>query len=48
MGLPSALVRKPGVSLSLTTGEPQTLPATQPVPTYAVQIDGDDVSVVLP
>ena len=26
-----------------TTGEPQTLPATQPVPVYDVRVDGDDV-----
>ena len=39
---------KHGSTFSLTTGEPQTLPATQPVPVYTIQIDGDDVSVVLP
>jgi 3-phenylpropionate/trans-cinnamate dioxygenase ferredoxin subunit len=39
---------KHGSTFSLKTGEPQTLPATQPVPVYGVQIDGDDVSVVLP
>jgi 3-phenylpropionate/trans-cinnamate dioxygenase ferredoxin component len=39
---------KHGSTFSLTTGEPQTLPATQPVPVYSVQLDGDDVSVVLP
>jgi 3-phenylpropionate/trans-cinnamate dioxygenase ferredoxin subunit len=39
---------KHGSTFSLLTGEPQTLPATQPVPTYAVQVDGDDVCVVLP
>ena len=38
---------KHGSTFSLTTGEPQSLPATQPVPVYAIQIDGDDVSVVL-
>ena len=26
-----------------STGEPQTLPATQPVPVYEVRVDGDDV-----
>ena len=26
-----------------STGEPQTLPATQPVPVYDVRVDGDDV-----
>jgi 3-phenylpropionate/trans-cinnamate dioxygenase ferredoxin component len=39
---------KHGSTFSLTTGEPQTLPATQPVAVYTVQVDGDDVSVVLP
>jgi 3-phenylpropionate/trans-cinnamate dioxygenase ferredoxin component len=39
---------KHGSTFSLTTGEPQTLPATQPVPVYSVQVDGDDVSVLLP
>ena len=36
---------KHGSTFSLTTGEPQTLPATQPVPVYAVRVDGDDVLV---
>jgi 3-phenylpropionate/trans-cinnamate dioxygenase ferredoxin subunit len=39
---------KHGSTFSLITGEPQTLPATQPVPVYTLQVDGDDVSVVLP
>jgi 3-phenylpropionate/trans-cinnamate dioxygenase ferredoxin subunit len=39
---------KHGSTFSLETGEPQTLPATQPVPVYDVQVDGDDVKVVLP
>jgi 3-phenylpropionate/trans-cinnamate dioxygenase ferredoxin component len=39
---------KHGSTFSLLTGEPQTLPATQPVPVYDVQVDGDDVKVVLP
>jgi 3-phenylpropionate/trans-cinnamate dioxygenase ferredoxin subunit len=39
---------KHGSSFSLETGEPDTLPATKPVPTYEVVIDGDDVKVVLP
>jgi len=39
---------KHGSTFSLINGEPQTLPATQPVPVYATQVDGDDVSVVLP
>ena len=36
---------KHGSAFSLKTGEPMTLPATQPVPTYTVRIDGDDVLV---
>lgn len=36
---------KHGSTFSLATGEPQTLPATQPVPVYAVRVDGDDVMV---
>ena len=36
---------KHGSTFSLTTGEPQTLPATQPVPVYAVRVTGDDVTV---
>jgi 3-phenylpropionate/trans-cinnamate dioxygenase ferredoxin subunit len=39
---------KHGSTFSLLTGEPQTLPATQPVPVYTLQIEGDDVLVVLP
>ncbi len=39
---------KHGSTFSLLTGEPQTLPATKPVPTYDVQVEGDDVQVVLP
>lgn len=34
-----------GSSFSLTTGEPSTLPATQPVPVYDVTLEGDDVMV---
>jgi 3-phenylpropionate/trans-cinnamate dioxygenase ferredoxin subunit len=36
---------KHGSAFSLKTGEPQTLPATQPVPTYTVRVEGDDVLV---
>jgi len=36
---------KHGSAFSLTTGEPLTLPATQPVPVYAVRVDGGDVLV---
>src|SRR5664279_2684025 len=39
---------KHGSTFSLTTGEPQTLPATQPVPVYEVVIEGEDVKVVVP
>ncbi len=34
-----------GSAFSLTTGEPTTLPATQPVPVYDVTVSGDDVIV---
>ena len=39
---------KHGSTFSLLTGEPQTLPATRPVPVYEVEADGDDVYVVIP
>ena len=39
---------KHGSTFSLTTGEPQSLPATTPVPVYEVVVDGDDVKVVIP
>ena len=39
---------KHGSTFSLVTGEPQTLPATTPVPVYDVIVDGDDVKVVIP
>jgi 3-phenylpropionate/trans-cinnamate dioxygenase ferredoxin subunit len=39
---------KHGSTFSLVTGEPITLPATSPVPTYEVELVGDDVMVVLP
>jgi len=38
---------KHGSTFSLTTGEAQTLPATKPIPVYAVRVDGDDVLVTL-
>ena len=38
---------KHGSTFSLTTGEPQSLPATQPVPVYDISVEGDDVLVVL-
>ena len=36
---------KHGSTFSLETGEPQSLPATRPVPVYAVRVEGDDVVV---
>jgi len=39
---------KHGSTFSLETGDPQTLPATQPVPVYTVRVDGDGVLVALP
>jgi len=34
---------KHGSTFSLLTGEPQTLPATAPVPVYSVRVEGADV-----
>ena len=39
---------KHGSTFSLLDGEPQTLPATKPVPVYELRVDGNDVNVVLP
>lgn len=39
---------KHGSAFSLESGEPLTLPATQPVPTYEVRVEGGDVLVRLP
>ncbi len=36
---------KHGSTFSLLTGEPQSLPATVPVPVYTVRVEGDDVYV---
>ncbi len=36
---------KHGSTFSLKTGEPQSLPATRPVPVYDVRVEGDDVWV---
>jgi 3-phenylpropionate/trans-cinnamate dioxygenase ferredoxin subunit len=36
---------KHGSAFSLETGEPQTLPAVVPVPTFHVRVEGDDVLV---
>jgi 3-phenylpropionate/trans-cinnamate dioxygenase ferredoxin subunit len=37
---------KHGSTFSLLTGEPQTLPATRPVPVYEVRVEGNDVMLV--
>lgn len=34
-----------GSMFRLTDGTPDSLPATKPIPTFAVEIDGDDVRV---
>jgi 3-phenylpropionate/trans-cinnamate dioxygenase ferredoxin component len=39
---------KHGSTFSLKTGEPQSLPATRPVPVYDVRVEGDDVWLELP
>ncbi len=39
---------KHGSMFDLRTGEPCSLPATQPVPVYEVEVVGGDVSVVTP
>jgi 3-phenylpropionate/trans-cinnamate dioxygenase ferredoxin component len=39
---------KHGSTFSLETGEPQSLPATRPVPVYDVRVVGDDVIVSMP
>lgn len=39
---------KHGSTFDLRTGEPQTLPATAPVPVLEVSVDGDDVVVAVP
>ncbi len=36
---------KHGSAFSLEDGQPQSLPATQPVPVYEVHLEGDDVVV---
>jgi 3-phenylpropionate/trans-cinnamate dioxygenase ferredoxin subunit len=38
---------KHGSTFSLETGEPQTLPATQPVPVYEVRIEDGEIVVVV-
>ena len=39
---------KHGSSFSLETGEPNSLPATRPVPVFELRRDGDDLWVVMP
>jgi 3-phenylpropionate/trans-cinnamate dioxygenase ferredoxin subunit len=39
---------KHGSTFSLVSGEPQSLPATTPIPVYDVVVEGDDVKVVVP
>ena len=39
---------KHGSSFDLRTGEPQSLPATRPVPVYVLKVESDEVSVELP
>ena len=38
---------KHGSTFSLVDGEPQTLPATRPVPVYDVELDGDEIVVTI-
>jgi 3-phenylpropionate/trans-cinnamate dioxygenase ferredoxin subunit len=38
---------KHGSTFSLVDGKPQSLPATRPVPTYDIRVEGDDVMVVI-
>ncbi len=39
---------KHGATFSLRTGEPLSLPATVPVPVYAIRRNGDDIIVSVP
>ena len=36
---------KHGSTFSLTTGEPETLPATQPVPVFRTEVEGGKVTI---
>jgi 3-phenylpropionate/trans-cinnamate dioxygenase ferredoxin component len=36
-----------GSTFSLKTGEPQSLPASKPVPVYEIAREGDDIYIVL-
>jgi 3-phenylpropionate/trans-cinnamate dioxygenase ferredoxin subunit len=38
---------KHGSAFSLETGEALTLPATRPVPSYEVRVEGDEIVVVI-
>ena len=38
---------KHGSTFSLETGDPVTLPATQPVPVFRVEITGDEVTITV-
>ena len=39
---------KHGSMFLLKTGEPLTLPATEPIPVYDIRVEGDDVILQLP
>ena len=39
---------KHGSTFSLETGEPQTLPATQPVPVYEARVEDGQIVVIVP
>jgi len=39
---------KHGSAFSLLTGEPNSLPATRPVPVFSIRRDGDDLYVEVP
>lgn len=39
---------KHGSAFSLETGEPESLPATQPVPVYEVRVVDGEIEVVIP
>jgi 3-phenylpropionate/trans-cinnamate dioxygenase ferredoxin subunit len=39
---------KHGSAFSLLDGEPQSLPATKPVPVFSVSVEGEEVAVSLP
>jgi 3-phenylpropionate/trans-cinnamate dioxygenase ferredoxin subunit len=37
-----------GSTFDLDTGEPRSLPATLPVPVYAIKVEGDELKVEIP